>query len=109
MRFICARVCVYCRHFSPEACDLIKKLLISDRTRRLGCLRAGAADIKDHPWFARMNWDALYACTVAPPFVPKVKEPNDTSNFDDYPDSDEDTAARVSAADAAMFTEIDSF
>ncbi len=98
-----------CRNFTNEAKDLIKRLLVADRTKRLGCLRGGATDIKEHPWFARMNWDALYNCQVTAPFVPKVKEANDTSNFDDYPDSDEDTAARLSATDAANFTEIDTF
>ena len=31
--------------------DLIKKLLTADRTKRFGCLKAGAADIKSHKWF----------------------------------------------------------
>ena len=40
--------------------------------------------------------------------MPKVREPNDTSNFDAYPDSEGETAGRVSGADqAASFADIE--
>ena len=31
--------------------DLVKKLLTADRTKRFGCLKDGAEDIKRHKWF----------------------------------------------------------
>jgi hypothetical protein len=37
------------RHFSSDAKDLVKRLLTSDKSRRLGCQANGAQDIKDHP------------------------------------------------------------
>jgi protein kinase X len=52
------------KHFSVEAKDLIRKLLTADRTKRLGCLRGGAADIREHPWFGRLHWDHVLATTV---------------------------------------------
>lgn len=30
-----------------------------------------------------MDWDALYARTLKPPFVPTLKDPTDISNFDE--------------------------
>ena len=31
--------------------DLIRKLLVVDRTKRIGNLKSGADDIKNHKWF----------------------------------------------------------
>lgn len=96
------------KHFSAEAKDLIRKLLTADRTKRLGCLRGGATDIREHPWYARMDWSAVFNQSIPAPLVPRVKDEKDTSNFDDYPDSDEDTAARLAPKDAELFAEFDS-
>jgi hypothetical protein len=98
-----------CRHFTAEAKDLIKRLLTQDKTRRLGCSVIGAKEIREHPWFAPVNWDTCFALGLLPPLVPKVKDVNDTSNFDAYPDSDGDTAAKLSAKDAELFAELDKF
>ena len=40
----------------PIAKDLVKKLLISDRTKRLGNMRQGADDVKRHRWFKLVDW-----------------------------------------------------
>jgi hypothetical protein len=82
---------------------------------RLGCLRGGAADVKAHAWFnasqpdGRMNWDAVYACSVRSPFLPPLRDASDTSNFDVYPNSDGDTARDLSPENAALFAEIEDF
>lgn len=49
--------------------DLISQLLIRDPAKRLGS-RAGAEEIKAHPFFKGINW-ALLRNTV-PPYVPRV-------------------------------------
>ncbi|XP_008336325.2 protein kinase C delta type-like [Cynoglossus semilaevis] len=49
-----------------------------DPTRRLGVV----GNIRLHPFFAVINWQALERREVEPPFKPKVKAPNDCSNFD---------------------------
>ena len=36
------------RHVEMTAKDLVKRLLVQDRTKRLGCMKAGAEDIKRH-------------------------------------------------------------
>lgn len=56
-----------------KAKDLIRKLLATDVTERLGCLRNGAEDVKTHRWFGRMNWDNVYDCKTTSPFVPDVR------------------------------------
>jgi serine/threonine protein kinase len=78
------------RHFDVNAKDLVKKLLLADRTKRFGCLKAGADDIKKHKWFKGIDWVKVHAREMKPPFVPAFQALNDTSNFDRYPDSVED-------------------
>merc|ERR1719461_1144753 len=69
------------RYFSVEARDLIKNLLRSKATRRLGVITGGADKIRNHPWYSGFDWDALRAGKLAPPIRPKVKDPSDVSNF----------------------------
>lgn len=51
-------------HFDPAAKDLVKKLLTADRTKRLGNLKNGAADVKGHKWFKGVDWQALIDRTL---------------------------------------------
>jgi len=69
------------RYFSGESKDLIKNLLRSKATRRLGVITGGADKIRNHPWYSGFDWDALRAGKLAPPIRPKVKDPSDVSNF----------------------------
>jgi len=39
-------------------------------------------EITKHPWFAGIDWTALAEKKLSPPFKPKIKKNNDTSNFD---------------------------
>ena len=73
-----------------EEQGLIKKLLTADLTKRYGCLKGGATDVRKHKWFASTDWDALIGKTAAAPIIPEIKNPTDTSNFDPYPDSVEE-------------------
>ena len=56
--------------FSPEAADLISKLLIKDPRQRLGSGAGGAEDIMNHAFFKGINWDAIQQKRTAPPFTP---------------------------------------
>lgn len=76
------------KYIDPVAKDLIKKLLVNDRTRRLGSMRNGAEDVKRHRWFRGTNWDDVLEKKLKPPIVPKVSHDGDTGNFDDYPERD---------------------
>jgi CRP-like cAMP-binding protein len=76
-------------HFSKEAISLISKLLHHKPTKRLGVVKGGASLIKEHPWFAGFDWDALLARQMKAPILPKISSTTDLSNFDDYPDTDD--------------------
>lgn len=73
--------------FDPIAKDMVKRLLTPDLTKRYGNLKNGVADIKNHKWFAGVNWTVLGKCGIPAPFVPKISHPGDTSNFDTYASS----------------------
>ncbi|KAJ3353528.1 hypothetical protein GGF32_002974 [Allomyces javanicus] len=76
-----------------NARDLIRRLLSADRTKRLGNLKDGAADIKCHRWFKGVDWDAVVGKRVLPPIIPRMAGPGDTANFERYPEPDPEPAA----------------
>lgn len=48
------------RQMDPVAKDLVKKLLVPDRTKRLGNMKNGGEDIRRHRWFKNLDWDDVY-------------------------------------------------
>jgi len=96
-------------HFDRHSKDLIKKLLTADLTKRLGNLKAGADDIKKHKWFATDSkspwWTDIQEKKIAPPIKPEVKEADDTSNFEKYPDSAEGSTQPIEARDQELFAD----
>lgn len=58
--------------------SLIRKLLIKDELRRLGS-RAGASDVKAHPFFRSTSWALLRHSK--PPIIPNQGRGIDTINF----------------------------
>eukprot|EP00977_Amphora_coffeiformis_P014767 scaffold4223_cov189-Amphora_coffeaeformis.AAC.27 len=72
---------------SDEACDLLLKLLEKDPAHRIGSWARGETDILEHPWFARdLDLNELRLRQVQAPWVPDIKDPLDTSCFDDWDD-----------------------
>lgn len=70
---------------SPEAKDLINKLLCIDPQERLGSNKdekfaSGGEEIRSHPWFEGMNWETLLQDEAQ--FVPQPENPEDTEYFD---------------------------
>ena len=64
---------------SPRLCkSLIRKLLIKDETKRIGS-RAGASDVKTHPFFRQTQWALLRH--MKPPMIPHQGKAIDTINF----------------------------
>eukprot|EP01132_Coremiostelium_polycephalum_P004739 gene4739-5915_t len=71
-------------HFDLDAKDLVKRLLTADRTRRLGALKDGALDVKNHKWFSDIDWNKLRDRKIQAPFVPSIQHQGDSSNFEQY-------------------------
>lgn len=70
---------------SPEAKDLINKLLCIDPRERLGSNKdekfaSGGEEIRNHPWFQGLNWETLLQDEAQ--FVPQPENPEDTEYFD---------------------------
>lgn len=93
------------RQFDTKAKSLVKKLLVADLTKRFGCLKGGAEDIRKHKWFQGFDWEALLNRTITPPLVPTVSGDADTSNFDPYPDSVEEAPTPVFVQNKDPFVE----
>ena len=80
--------------FDSRARELISKLLKIDLTQRLGCLRNGAEDVANEPWFAKVNWQSVLDRFVPAPFFPPVAHPGDSSNFDEYDEEEDDVVVK---------------
>jgi protein-serine/threonine kinase len=64
--------------------SVIRKLLIKDEAKRLGS-RAGASDVKNHPFFRPITWALLRH--MKPPMIPHQGRALDTVNFRTVKDS----------------------
>lgn len=96
----------YPRYFTFNAKHLISKLLTHDRTKRLGCLKDGAKDIMSHKWFMKTVWDPEEMMQETPPHPPSIKGDEDTTHFDIYPDSVEDTSVALVGKEKEQFENI---
>ncbi|KAJ5900090.1 hypothetical protein N7495_004834 [Penicillium taxi] len=70
---------------TPEAMDLINRLLTIDPRQRIGAnveekFPSGGAEIRSHPWFSDIHWDTLLEDKAE--FVPQLENPEDTEYFD---------------------------
>eukprot|EP01137_Pigoraptor_chileana_P000721 Opistho-2@37340 len=71
------------KHLTPECAAAVKGLLTRDPAVRLGChVRTGLQDLREHPFFATVDWALLEAKGVQPPFIPSLGCPSDTACFD---------------------------
>lgn len=91
---------------SPEAKDLIKRLLCVEVEDRIGF--NGSKEIMDHPYFKDIRWDTLYE-EEPDSFVPVIDDPESTDYFDSrgadisqFPkdDSDDEMIAPQTAKEA---------
>jgi serine/threonine protein kinase len=72
----------YPPHLTADAKSLLDGLFKKDPSKRLGGGEEGARALKAHPWFSRVDWDAVLRKEVKPPFIPVLKSEIDVSNFD---------------------------
>lgn len=66
-------------NISPEAQALLRVLFKRNPANRLGS--GGVEEIKNHIFFATIDWNALYKKDIRPPFKPAVRD-DDTFYFD---------------------------
>lgn len=69
---------------SKDAVSILKGFMTKNPGKRLGCVVAHntEAQIRTHAFFRDMDWVALEARRVKPPFKPKIKSKKDALNFD---------------------------
>jgi len=92
-------------HFDRHSKDLVKKLLSADLTKRVGNLKGGAEDVKKHKWLSSnggftLSIENYVGCT--PPINPEVGDEDDTSQFEEYPESAQETPA-IDEREQALF------
>ncbi|XP_057321919.1 cGMP-dependent protein kinase, isozyme 1-like isoform X2 [Microplitis mediator] len=79
-------------YMKPNAVDIIRKLLADKSVERLGYLRNGIMDIRNHKWFKLFDWKSLRNRTMRSPLEPKLKSHLDVKNFEKFPAERENIA-----------------
>jgi serine/threonine protein kinase len=64
--------------------SIVGGLLCKIPAKRLGSLAGGEEGIYMHPWFKNIDFAALRNKQIKAPHVPKIKDPLDSSNFEDW-------------------------
>ena len=87
----------------------LSQFLTKNYRDRLGCTPDGEARIKDHPFFAGIDWVKLEQRKLEPPFKPVVKSKKAANNFDsdftsEAPVLTPTTKERVEIIDQEEFT-----
>merc|ERR1719491_417131 len=72
------------KHMDGQAQDIVKKLLVQDPQRRLGCNKSGSRGVQKHQFFKGLDFNALKSRKVSSPHIPLVSGPDDTSMFIKY-------------------------
>ncbi|KAJ3150499.1 Serine/threonine kinase [Geranomyces michiganensis] len=72
----------YPSNIPKDTLSLLQGLMNKNPARRLGGGRLGAEEIKRHPYFLGVDWQAFMDKRVPPPWVPTIKHATDVSNFD---------------------------
>ena len=95
------------RMMSKDATKIIKAFLVPDPAKRLGALAGRDKDILGHPWFQpEINFAKLRRKEIRAPWVPKIKDPLDVSNFERWDHLEDKTKTKypkLGAKDQAIF------
>jgi len=81
-------------YFTADAKDLISKLLTKSPSRRLGSLAGGEKDIYNAPFFKSIHFEKLKAKQIPAPWKPTIKDPLDSSNFENWNHLEDKTKAK---------------
>lgn len=97
---LCKRICSgkfdfpYGNFLSSDAKNLIRQVLAVNPKERLGCLAGGDMDIKSHPFFRGVDFHKFAKKELKAPYVPKIKDPLDAGNFDEWEEPEDDKAGK---------------
>lgn len=69
-------------YLTPDARDLIRKLLKRQVSQRLGSEASDGEAIRCHPFFKHINWPDVVSRKLEPPFKPSLSSEDDVSQFD---------------------------
>ncbi|XP_017070900.1 ribosomal protein S6 kinase beta-2 [Drosophila eugracilis] len=69
-------------YLTPEARDLVRRLMKRQEPQRLGSGPEDAAAVQIHPFFKHVNWDDVLARRLEPPIKPLLRSEDDVSQFD---------------------------
>ena len=67
---------------SKDAKDLMSRLLDKNVENRL-CVHEGIEELKKHPFFQSIDFDAIQRKEIEAPYIPKIKNNTDVQNFDE--------------------------
>jgi len=67
---------------SAECKDLLGRIFVPDPEKRIGSGPTGGQELVEHPWFAGVDWTAIYNKQVRPPFKPKLQSELDVKYID---------------------------
>ncbi|XP_041643871.1 serine/threonine-protein kinase N2-like [Cheilinus undulatus] len=65
-----------------DVVSIVQKLLKKNPLKRLGAGERDANEVKGDEYFETIDWEALLAKKLKPPFLPSIKASSDVSNFD---------------------------
>ncbi|KAF6020137.1 SGK1 [Bugula neritina] len=66
---------------SSHGRSILSGLLQKEKGKRLGAVN-DSVDIKNHPFFASVDWDSLDKKAISPPYNPNTNDPMDLKHFD---------------------------
>ena len=70
--------------------DIVKRMLHRRPPYRLGCLRDGADDIRNHIFFKQINFSNLNKKDIKSPWKPKMTNAFDSRYFEDWSHLEDD-------------------
>ncbi|CAF0806974.1 unnamed protein product [Adineta steineri] len=91
------------RHFDYAAKQLLRKLLQTDQSQRLGSAKNGGNEIQLEQWFVSVSWTDVLERKMTPPIVPTVTSAGDTDNFDIYDEFDINLTPQAAKYEVQIF------
>lgn len=72
----------YPSYVTANAKDLLQNMLLRDPNKRLGGGSGDAEEVKGHPFWTGVDWQAFYEKKIPTPFTPAVSKPGEAKYVD---------------------------